>query len=298
MAWLNYHHLLYFWTVARTGSVTAAAKELRLAHPTISAQVRQLEQSLGHKLFHQVGRKLELTEAGELAYRYASDIFTLGEEMVQALDGKPADGVVRIRAGVTDVLPKPIAYEFLTPTLNDPALRLVCFEGKSNDLMRQLLRNELDLVLSDFPVAPQFGAATFTRALGASKLQLFGAAALVRRYRKKFPASLDGAPFLLPTENTSMRRLMNQWFTSQGIRPKIIAEFEDSELLKEHGRRGGGLFAASQLLEEHTTRNYQVQLLGTLDTVEIRFYAIALEQRIKDPAIAQIIRTARKEIFS
>lgn len=298
MTWLNYHHLLYFWTVARTGSVTAAAKELRLAHPTVSGQIRTLEKTLGHKLFRQVGRNLELTPAGQVAYRYARDIFALGDEMLKALEGKPVQGVTRVRVGITDVLPKPIAHQFLTPALDDPGVRVVCYEGKPNTLMGQLLLNELDLVLSDFPVAPQFGADTVTRLLGASQIQLFGTAKLASKYRKGFPGSLDGAPFLLPTENTSVRRLLNQWFASRKIRPDIIAEFEDSELLKEHGRRGTGLFAASQLLERHTTKNYRVQLLGTLEGVQVRYYAISLERPVKHPAVAAIIQTATDEILA
>jgi LysR family transcriptional activator of nhaA len=295
MSWLNYHHLLYFWTVARLGSVTAASEELRLARPTISAQIRMLEQTLGHKLFVQAGRKLVLTEAGQVAYRYANDIFTLGKEMIEDLEGRSAAGILRVRIGVTDVLPKPIAYRFLAPALRIPNLRLVCHEGKPNSLMEQLIVNELDLVLSDFPVAPQFKADTVTRLLGRSKIQVFGTPKLASDYAPGFPRSLDGAPFLLPTENTSMRRLLNQWFASRNVRPDIVAEYEDSELLKEHGQRGGGIFAASGLMGEHTRRSYRVTVLGTLDTVRIRYYAVSLERQMKHPAVAAIIEGARKE---
>lgn len=294
MAWLNYHHLLYFWTVARTGSVSAAAKELRLAHPTVSAQIHTLEQNLGHKLFRQRGRRLELTESGQLAYRFANDIFALGGEMVQALSGQPSPGVLRLRVGVTDVLPKPIAYRFLEPVVGDASVRVVCYEGKPNGLLRKLALNELDLVLSDFPVAPQFGADMVTRLLGESDVQLFGRARLVSKYARGFPQSLDGAPFLLPTENTAMRRLMNQWFASRRIRPQIVAEYEDSELLKEHGATGAGLFPASSMMERHTKQHYGARLLGPLEGAQIRYYAIAMESRLKHPAVRRIIEAARR----
>ena len=156
MSWLNYHHLLYFWKVAQTGSVTAAAKELRLAHPTISSQIRTLERNFGHKLFRQVGRRLQLTETGQLVYRYANDIFSLGEELQQAVEGRPASGGISLKVGVTDVLPKPIAYQFLEPALKLPGVHAVIYEGKPDDLMTQLVVHELDLVLSDFPLGPQF----------------------------------------------------------------------------------------------------------------------------------------------
>lgn len=297
MSWLNYHHLLYFWKVAKTGSVTAAAKELRLAHPTISAQIRTLEKNFGHKLFRQVGRGLRLTETGQLVYRYANDIFSLGEELQQAVDGRPASGGVSFKVGVTDVLPKPIAYQFLAPALRLPGARAVIHEGKPNDLMDQLVVHELDLVLSDFPLGPQFTLNAFSHLLGESTVSLFGAPKLVKEYAPGFPRSLNGAPFLLPTDNTSMRRMMNQWFASNRIQPSVVAEFEDSELLKEHAQAGGGIFAASTLIEEHTLKNYRVKPLGRMKAARTRYYAISPERRFSNPAVATIIETAHREIF-
>lgn len=292
MTWLNYHHLLYFWKVAKTGSVTAASKELRLAHPTLSAQIRTLEKNLGHKLFRQVGRGLQLTETGQLVYRYANDIFPLGEELIQAIEGRPASGGIRLKVGITDVLPKPLAYKFLEPALHLPDVRAVVYEGKPNELMSQLVVHELDLVLSDFPLGPQFTLNAFSHLLGESKISLFGVQKLVKKYESGFPRSLDGAPFLLPTENTSLRRLLNQWFASKRIRPQVIAEFEDSELLKEHAQAGAGLFAASKLIEDNTLRHYQVKLVGQLESIRMRYYAISPERRITNPAVTAIIEAA------
>ena len=297
MTWLNYHHLLYFWKVAKTGSVTAASKELRLAHPTLSAQIRTLEKSLGHKLFRQVGRNLQLTETGQLAYRYANDIFSLGEELVQTIEGRPASGGIRLKVGITDVLPKPMAYKFLEPALQLPDVRAVVYEGKPNELMSRLVVHELDLVLSDFPLGPQFTLNAFNHLLGESKISLYGAQRLATKYESGFPRSLEGAPFLLPTENTSLRRVLNHWFASRRIRPQVIAEFEDSELLKEYGQAGGGLFAASTVIEEHTLRHYRVKTLGHLEAARMRYYAISPERRITNPAVTAIIEAAKREIF-
>lgn len=296
MPWLNYHHLYYFWKVAQKGSLTAAAEELRLSHPTISSQIKTLEHNLGQKLFEKVGRNLQLTETGQLTYRYANDIFSLGDELVSTLQGRPADGGRLLRVGITDILPKPIAYRFLEPAFKMPGVRAVCFEGKPTPLMNQLAMHELDLVLSDFPMG-QFTLNAFNHLLGESAITIFGVPQLVRRYQKGFPKSLDGAPFILQTENTSMRRLLNQWFASQRIRPQVVAEFEDTELLKEYGQNGGGLFASSSIIEAHTLKHFKVKVAGRVDAARLRFYAISPERRVTNPAVAAIIETAHQEIF-
>jgi LysR family transcriptional activator of nhaA len=297
MNWLNYHHLLYFWTVAKTGSITAAAKELRLSHPTISAQISTLEKNVGHKLFRQVGRGLELTEMGQLTYRFANDIFSLGEELLQTLEGRFAGGHIRLKVGITDVMPKPIAYQLLAPALALPEVHAVCYEGKPSTLMEQLAVHELDLVLSDFPLGPQFTLNAFSHLLGESGLSVFAVRELAGKYRRRFPQSLEGAPFLLPTENTSLRRLMNHWFASAGIRPQVRAEFEDSELLKEYGQEGGGVFATSTMIERHTLRHYRVQLIGRLESARMQYYAISPERKITNAAVTLIVDQARRDIF-
>lgn len=295
--WLNYHHLYYFWKVARIGSLTAAARELRLAHPTISAQLKTFERNLGTQLFEKVGRNLQLTETGRLVYRYANDIFSMGEELAGALEGRPADGARLFRVGVTDILPKPVAYRYLEPALNLPDVRMVCFEGKPESLMARLADHDLDLVLSDFPMGPQHRLNAFNHLLGESTVTIFGAAKWERKFKKGFPQSLDGAPFLLQTDNTSIRRLLNHWFAGQKVRPRVVAEFEDNELLKEYGQRGGGVFAASSIIEAQTLQHYKVRVIGRIATAHIRFYAISTERRVTNPAVAAIIESAEKDIF-
>src|ERR1051326_453863 len=297
MNWLNYHHLLYFWTVARTGSITAAAKELRLSHPTISAQISTLEKNTGHKLFRQVGRRLELTQMGQLTYRYANDIFSIGEELRQTLAGKLTGGHVALKVGIADVMPKPIAYRILAPALTLPEIHAVCYEGKPAMLMAQLAVHELDLVLSGFPLGPQFSFNAFSHLLGESGLSIFAASAAARKYAKGFPHSLEGAPFLLSTANTAMRRMMDHWFASVGVRPQVRAEFEDSELLKEYGQDGGGLFATSTMLEKHTLLHYRVKVIGRVESVRMRYYAISTERRTRNAAVTLIINQARREVF-
>jgi LysR family transcriptional activator of nhaA len=298
MNWLNYHHLLYFWTVAKTGSITAAAKELRLSHPTISAQISTLEKNVGHKLFRQVGRRLELTEMGQLTYRYANDIFSLGEELRQTLAGRLPGDHIALKVGIADVMPKPIAYQILAPALALPEVHAVCYEGKPTMLMGQLAVHELDLVLADFPLGPQFTLNAFSHLLGESGLSIFAVPELARKYKKGFPHSLDGAPFLLPTVNTSLRRSMDHWFASAGIRPQVRAEFEDSELLKEYGQEGGGVFATSTMLEKHTLQHYRAKVIARVESVQIQYYVISPEKRIRNAAVTLIVNQARRDVFA
>jgi LysR family transcriptional activator of nhaA len=226
MTWLNYHHLFYFWTVAKEGTIAAACQKLRLAQPTVSTQLRVLEQALGYKLFERHGRNLLLTETGRIVYRYANEIFTTGQELMDTLEGRPVEGRLRLRVGIADVLTKEVAHLLLSPALtaNEP-VQLSCYEGKPAALLAALSTFELDLVLSDSPIPPEVKLKGFNHLLGESSVTVFAAKSEAASYRRKFPGSLEGAPFLLPTDNTSLRRSLDQWFAAQRIRPSIIAEF-------------------------------------------------------------------------
>src|SRR6185437_5480352 len=220
MEWLNYHHLLYFWMVAKTGSIARACQELRLAQPTISAQLRSLEESLGEKLFARQGRRLVLTEAGQVVYRYAEEIFTLGNELSEVLKGRPRDRPLRLMVGVSDVIPKLIAYRILQPALAmKGGVYMECYEDTPEKLLLRLSAHELDLVLTDAPAYSVARVRVFNHLLGSSGVGLFASAPLARVYRKRFPASLSGAPFLLPMKNSTLRQILDQWFESQSIQP-------------------------------------------------------------------------------
>ena len=243
MQWLNYHHLLYFWTVAREGSVVRAAETLSLTQPTVSGQIRALEIALGEKLFERAGRRLVLTDVGRTAFRYADEIFSLGREMLDTLNDRPTGRPLRLAVGIADVVPKLIVRRLLEPALNLPeAVQIVCREGKTDRLLAALSLHELDVVLADTPMGAGVSVRAFNHLLGESPVSIFAPRALAARYRKQFPASLDQAPMLLPTENTTVRRSIDQFFGAQGIRPRIVAEFEDSALLKAFGETGAGLF--------------------------------------------------------
>ena len=207
MTWLNYHHLLYFWAVAKEGTVTAACEKLRLAQPTVSTQLRVLERSLGKKLFERHGRNLVLTETGRMVYRYANEIFSLGQELMDTLEGRPVEGRQRLRVGIADIVSKQVAYLLLEPALRSPEpVQLICYEGKPAALMSQLSVYELDIVISDSPIPPEVKLKGFNHLLGESGLTFVGVDELAAKYRVGFPHSLEGAPVLLPTDNTSLRR--------------------------------------------------------------------------------------------
>lgn len=298
MTWLNYHHLLYFWLVAREGGLVPAAKVLRLSHPTISAQIRALEGQLGQKLFRKVGRKLELTDVGRTAFRYADEIFTLGREMVDVVKGNVTGQLARLELGIADAVPKFIARRLMQPALElaEP-VRLVCHEDAFDRLLADLALHQLDLVIADSPVPPGSNIRAFNHVLGETAVSWFGSRSLVQAFKRGFPRSLDGAPFLLPLENSSLRRSLDAWFEAQGIKPRVVAEFEDSALLKVFGSDGIGIFPAPSVVASEVTSQSGVQLLGEAAGVTERFYAISVEKRLKNPAVLAICNAARHGLF-
>jgi LysR family transcriptional activator of nhaA len=298
MEWLNYHHLLYFWTVARTGSVAAACEQLGLAQPTISGQVRALEESLGEKLLARSGRGLVLTEVGQVVYRYADEIFTLGREMTDVLKGRPGGRALRLQVGVSDAVSKLIAYRILQPALALPeGVQLVCYEDRPDRLAALISSHRLDLVLADAPLAPVARVRAFNHLLGSCGVSLFATRALAARYRRGFPRSLDGAPFLLPLEASALRRSLEQWFEAEGIRPRIVGEFQDNALLYTFGQAGTGVFAAPSAIERETREVYGVAVVGRTEAITERVYAISVERKLKHPAVLAICETARATLF-
>jgi len=298
MEWLNYHHLHYFWVVAREGGLVPAGKVLHVSHPTLSAQIHALEDNLGEKLFTKVGRRLVLTEMGRVVFRYADEIFTLGREMVDSVKGRAEGQPSRLDVGIADVVPKLVVRRLLQPALGlaEP-VRLVCHEDSFENLLADLALHSLDIVISDAPVPSGSNVRAYHHLLGETGVSFFGTKSLVDAYRKGFPASLDGAPVLLPMENLSLRRSLNLWFDRHDIRPRIVAEFEDSALLKVFGADGVGLFPAPRVIEKEISVQYGVEAVGHAEGVRERFYAISSERRLKNPAVLAISNAARHELF-
>ncbi len=299
MEWLNYHHLLYFWTVAREGGITRAAKRLGLTQPTISGQLRSLEEALGERLLERDGRGVKLTEAGTLVYRYADEIFGLGKELQDTLRGRPSGRPSRLHVGISDSLPKLVTYRLLASGLSlDPPVQLVCENAKTDHLLANLSINGLDLVLSDEPVSSTANVRAFNHLLGESGVTFFGKAKFRKRYQPGFPESLERAPMLLPTPGEALRASLDRWFESLDVKPRVVAEFSDMGLLKVFGENGAGLFAAPTVIESEVRTTYGVDVIGRTDAIREKFYAISVERRIKHPAVASITAEARKILMA
>ncbi len=297
--WLNYHHLLYFWVVAKEGGVSRASEQLHLSQPTISSQLARLEKTIGAKLFDRVGRSMVLTETGQLVFRYADEIFTLGQELTDVLKGRGAAQSIRFRVGVPDVLPKLVVYQLLKPVLEmEETVQLVNYEGKLHELLADLAMHRLDVVLADSPVTPSTNIRAFNHFLGESGITILAAENLAKKYRQGFPKSLMGAPMLLPTLTSNLRRSLEQWFDSQSIRPHVVHEIEDSAVLKVFGQHGEGLFAAPSLVEQEIQRQYRVHVVGRIAAIKESYYAISVERRLKHPAVLKISTAAKEGLFS
>ncbi len=293
MEWLNYHHLLYFYVVAREGSVARASTVLSLAQPTISGQIHALERAVGHKLFARSGRNLVLTETGKMAYRYAEEIFALGRELSDTLRGRAAGSVSRLSVGLADAIPKLVVHRLIAPVLQGAERRIILRDGKPDLLVADLAIHALDLVITDAPVAPTIKVRTFNHLLHEGTVTLFAAPKLVARASKNFPESLNGIPFLMPTDNAQLRRSIDQWFADRNWRPEIVGEFEDSAVLKTFGMQGEGVFVGPTVVAEAIKSHYKVKAVGVLEGLKERLYAITLDRKVRNPAVIAIIEGAK-----
>jgi LysR family transcriptional regulator, transcriptional activator of nhaA len=295
---LNYQHLLYFWAVVRTGSLTRACEELALSAPTISAQLRTLEERLGEKLLMKSGRTLVPTDVGRMVYGYADEIFGLGRELMDALEQRPSTRPLRLLVGIDDVVPKEIAYRIVQPGLQlKQPVRLACREGTLERLVADLAIHEIDVVLSDAPVTPSLNVRAYSHSLGSCNVYWMATPALAKTLRRGFPKSLDGVPILLPTDDTAIRRALDQWLERQGVRPLMLGEFEDYAMLREFARAGHGYAPVPSVLEAQFRKESGFMRIGLVRGVKAEFYAISVERKIRHPAVAAMTDTAR-QLFS
>jgi len=289
MDWLNYHHLRYFWTVAKEGSVRQAAEKLHVSSPSISEQVRELEESLGEKLFRREGRSNVLTDAGQIAFSYADDIFSLGQELMNAIKQRPTAKPLRLYVGVADSFPKLVTNEVLKPVFNMPqAVHVICREGKMEDLLAQLAAHRLDIVLADEPASSSANFKTFNHPLGETGTTFCAAKGLATRLKKGFPKSLNDAPALLPAENTALRRSLEAWFRAQRVQPRVVAEFEDLALMKVMAAQGRGFIAVPSVAVKDAVTHYGFKTIGIANECRVQFHATTAERRIEHPAAALI----------
>lgn len=297
---MNFKHLYYFWATAKAGGVMRAGEQLHTSPQTLSTQIKLLEDRLGCALFRKSGRRLELTEDGRTALGYAEQIFALGAELEAAIgQARSNQTVLDFRVGIADQVPKSIAYRLLEPALDGPGpVRLICHEGKMQDLLGQLSVHRLDLVIADEPMEKKLSVKAFSHALGTTAMSFFVAPALRRELKGKFPACLDGAPMLIQGAASAMRQRLDLWLNEHGVRPRLIGEFDDAALLKAFGGEGRGVFMSPTVLDAETCEQYGVEVLGrTIELVE-EFFAISVERRITHPCVVAITEVARERFLA
>jgi LysR family transcriptional activator of nhaA len=290
---LNHHHLFHFWTVVREGGVTRASEKLHVSQPTVSGQLRELEEALGEKLLARSGRTVVLTDIGRTVYRYADEMLSLDRALLDAVKGR-ATRPGKLSVGVAMVVPKLVAYQMLEPALRLPEpIQLDCVHERPERLLAELAIYGLDVVLADAPAPPAVKVRAYSHLLGECGVSVFGTEKLAGAHRRGFPRSLDGAPFLLPSEDSALRLSLEEWFHEQGVRPRVVGTFEDSALLDAFGQAGAGLFAMPAAIEATLRRRYRVRVVGRLDPVRQRFYAITVERKLRNPAVIAISERAR-----
>jgi LysR family transcriptional activator of nhaA len=289
--------LRYFWTVAREGSLKKASEKLRVSQPSISAQLGELEAALGENLFRRSGRSKVLTHAGQVVLRYADEIFTLGQEMISAVKQRPTAQALRLYVGVADSFPKLVTNEILKPVFAMPQpVHVICREGKLEDLLAQLAAHRLDVVLADEPASSGTAVRTFNHLLGESSTSFCATGKQGAALQKGFPKSLDGAPALLPADNTSLRRAVEAWFRGIGVQPRVLAECEDLALMKVLAAEGRGFIALPSVVADEAVRRYGFRILGVAEQCRVQFHAITAERKLAHPAVVTLTEFAQKRL--
>ena len=288
----NYKHLYYFWVVAKEGGISRAANKLDMAVQTVSAQVHELERSLGYALLKPAGRGLVLTDAGQAAMQQADLIFQLGESLPERVRDAVSSPTVRLVIGICDGLPKLVVHRLLLPVIAEPNLRLLCHEGELDDLLGDLALHRLDIVLSDRPAPTNPNIKLYSHAMGSSTIGWYGTPTLAEAASKDFPQSLADLPLLLPSAHTAVRTRLDQWFEHRAIRPRIVGEFEDGALLKTFGASGMGVFPSAEWIHDDLLAHYKVQRIGPCEGVTEHFFAIGTEKKVQHPLVQRLLQPA------
>ena len=290
MSPLNYNHLYYFYIVAKKGSIVKASETLNLTPQTISGQISNFEKQIGVLLFDRKGKKLVLSELGDLVLGYAEDIFQIGDELKNVISTQQPNQCLTFTVGITDVIPKTLAYQLLNPALcMDDPIRLICHEGDQESLLAELAVNKLDLIITDQPLQPGSNVKAYNHQLTESGLTFFASKSMTTNFKDNFPSSLSEQPFLMQSKKSVIHQRLSSWFQTHNIAPNIVAEFDDSALMKSFGQSGYGVFTGPTLIEKHIVSQYNVRVIGRTEELKEQYYAISPERRLKHPAIIQIV---------
>jgi LysR family transcriptional activator of nhaA len=296
---MNYKQLYYFWSVAKYGGITRASEQLHLTPQTISGQISELESKLGTQLFDRVGRRLKLTPTGEIAFSHADEIFEIGKELEALIQGRQEESDLIFRVGVSDVIPKSIAYRLLAPSIEiEEPVKLVCVESKLELLFADLAIHKIDMIISDRPLPSNLGLKGFSHFLGESKMAFYAEKKLAKKIKANLPDSLNGAPLLLPGSESAMRVSIDRWLAKHKLKPHIKGEFDDTALMKTFAEEGLGLFPAPEVIADEVLRNHGVELIYTIDDMSCRYYAISVQRKLSHPAIVAISESAQNSLFN
>ncbi|MDO6422443.1 transcriptional activator NhaR [Saccharophagus degradans] len=296
---INYKQLYYFWAVAKHGGITRASEQLHLTPQTISGQLSELEKGFEATLFDRVGRRLELTALGKLAYSYADEIFQVGKELENAITKKNNIRERVFRVGISSSVPKSIAYKLLSPALEkDPGIHLVCKDNNLEHLFADLALHKTDLVIADKPLSSDVGIKGYNHLLGECPIAFYATPALAERYRPNFPHSLNNAPLLLPGEDSALRIMLQRWLSQQSINPIVKGEFDDTALMKAFAQEGVGIFPGPTVIDKESQKEHGVEMLGEITELKIRYYAISAERKLRHPSVVAISEAAQQNLFA
>jgi LysR family transcriptional regulator, transcriptional activator of nhaA len=297
MEYLNYHHLRYFWTVAKEGGLTKAAAKLHVSQPTISAQIQALEGVLGEKLFRRAGRNLALTDTGQHVLGFAEEIFLLGQDLMSSVKQRPTTRALRLYLGVADALPKLVTYRIIEPVFHLPQpVQISCWETGVSGMLAELAAYRMDVVLADEPASSGVAPNVINHLLGESDITFCALPPLAAKLRRGFPKSLNGAPALLPMSNTGLRRSLEKWFQARAVRPRLVGEFEDAALVNILALQGLGFMSVPSVIAKEVVRRYGFRLIGRTSECQQQFYAITAERKLTHPAVLAITSAARQRL--
>lgn len=298
MKWLNYQHLYYFWCIVTYGGVTKASEKLRLSQPTVSAQIKSLEEMLGDKLFKKQGRELVLSDTGTVVFEYAEKIFSLGTELLEVLEGKEITHTKEFKIGIADVIPKTLAFKIIKPVFKEfDNVKVVCLEDKSDTLLAELAVGGIDLVISDQAIPSHIKVKGYSHLLGASDISFLGSAQFKKQYKKGFPQSLQNAPMLIPSEESNLNKELLLWLEEYQEKPKILATFQDTALMKIAAKEKFGIIPIPKVIAPEICKELDLEIIGHTDKIKERLYIISLERRLKNPIILEITKSS-EQIFS
>lgn len=290
---LNFNHLFYFWQVAKLGHLTRAAAELHTSQSAVSAQIRQLEERIGENLFIREGRRLVLSDTGQLVLAYADDIFGLGQEMLGRLQGRSA-GISRLRVGSVATMSRNYQENWIRPALTDPAVVLTLESGVLEGLLVRLAQHQLDVVLANETVPADPDRPFHCQFLGSQPISLVGPASKWASQRLRIPEDLDGVDIALPGPRHALRAQFDALCATAGVSPRLRAEVDDMALLRLIARDSGWLTVLPEVVVQDELRSGLLVVVGHSTTLQERFYAITTPRRHRIEVLDKLLSDTPK----